>query len=710
MSDFYSQPQNLLAVFNSLPGAYLLLSTEFLIEAASDVYLDSTLTRRNDIIGRLISDAFPDNPLTPEAQGVNKVRASLETVLATGKPHEMARQHYDVPDPENPGNFIERHWLPLNSPVIDEQGQVKYIIHSVVNVTEQVQSERLLHQSQAREQAFRVEAERQRLLGQERETFYQIFEQTSAAICIRRGPEYRFEYVNAAYQQFFPERQLLGLPLAEALPETLKDGYVALLDKVYQTGETYFGHEAPLRMEQTGGTFQERYFTFTYQAFREKGQIVGVSTLAYEVTEQVLARQEVEQQQKLLHHLFMEAPAPIGILDGPELVYQLVNPAHEQIFPGRELLGKPILNAFPELADTPIPAILKKVYQTGETFVAQEMPLLLARQAGGPLEEMHWTFTYQARRNLNGEVDGIMVFAHEVTDQVKARRVVEESEHKAKAMAADLAKANEELWVANQETQSSNEELGLANQQLKRINIDLDNFIYTASHDLKTPILNIEGLMGALREELSPESLLSESVQNIMQLILDSVQRFKRTIEHLTEITKLQNENSRDAILINLASLIADVQLDLAPAIQATKAVVEVDVADCPPIHFSIKNMRSIIFNLLSNAIKYYSPERAPLVKIYAQVTDDYQLLVVQDNGLGIPISQQHKLFGLFNRLLTHVEGSGIGLYMVKKIVENAGGKIEVQSKEGEGSTFSIYFKRITNLGYLDLSLDVKNN
>ncbi len=119
----------------------------------------------------------------------------------------------------------------------------------------------------------------------------------------------------------------------------------------------------------------------------------------------IQARTEAEQQQQRLYSLFTEAPAPIVILDGPELVYQLVNPAYQQIFPGRHLLGKPLLEALPEVAGTPIATVLQDVYQTGETYVAQNLPLQLARQEGGPLEEIYWTFTYQARRNRQNEVD-----------------------------------------------------------------------------------------------------------------------------------------------------------------------------------------------------------------------------------------------------------------------------------------------------------------
>jgi len=114
-------------------------------------------------------------------------------------------------------------------------------------------------------------------------------------------------------------------------------------------------------------------------------------------------------------------------------------------------------------------------------------------------------------------------------------------------------------------------------------------------------------------------------------------------------------------------------------------------VAGCPVVTFSEKNLRSVIYNLLSNALKYRSPERPLRVQLTcAQVGQRVQLRV-QDNGLGLDERQQSRLFGLFQRLHTHVEGTGIGLYMVKKMVENVGGSITVQSQLGVGSTFTVY-------------------
>ena len=113
---------------------------------------------------------------------------------------------------------------------------------------------------------------------------------------------------------------------------------------------------------------------------------------------------------------------------------------------------------------------------------------------------------------------------------------------------------------------------------------------------------------------------------------------------------------------------------------------------DCEVVPFSRKNLRSVLYNLLSNALKYRSPQRELVVQITCTRQTNYQVLSVQDNGMGLTSKQQEKLFGLFKRMHTHVEGSGIGLYMVKKIMENAGGKIEVESQLDVGSVFRVYF------------------
>ncbi len=854
----------LLPVFNALPAPYLLLTPSLVVEAVSDAYLAATLTQRAGLLGRQLFDAFPDNPDTPAAQGVRNLRASLEQVLATGQPHEMARQHYDVPDPDHPGHFVERHWLPRNIPVLDAQGRVSHIIHAVLNVTEQVRTEARLRESQTREQAAYATAEAQR------QQLYQTFQEAPAMICVFDGPRHVFQFVNPPYQALVGDRPLVGKPIAEAMPELAGQPIFELLDGVYRTGETFRANEMLVQLDHDNlgsQALEKRYYNFIYQARHNlSGAINGIFAFAYDVTTQVLARQQVqelneelaaineelhvsneeflnanaelthaqlqlqqlnqeletrvaartqdaraaradtERQRRQLEDLFMRAPAAICILSGPELVYELANPGYQQLFPGRRLLGLPLLQALPELKDQPIMAILRGVYDTGIPFEGKEVLVPLARDEGGPIEDIYFDLTYQARFDEMGHVDGFVTYANDVTGQVLARRQRAAQEQRLRELfeqapvaiavfrgpnyvldvvnplmsdmlgypsahlvgqpfftalpelegqglrelldevrqsdqpyvtqerpvqlarhqpgeagyfnfvyqplrAADgqqtgiacvavdvttqvlarrqVQNLNEELAAINEEMQATNEELADTNRQLTRTNVDLDNFIYTASHDLKQPIANIEGLLHALTHELPAGARQAALVQPILERMYAAVERFQKTIGDLTEVSKLQQAHAQPAQEVLLRQVIEEVVLDLDPVL-AAHGRLEVAVPPGQVVTFSEKNLRSVVYNLLSNALKYRAPDRPLRVDITSELKNKSVELRVRDNGLGLDAAQQARLFGLFQRLHTHVEGTGIGLYMVKKIVENAGGTIVVQSELGVGSSFIV--------------------
>lgn len=233
----------------------------------------------------------------------------------------------------------------------------------------------------------------------------------------------------------------------------------------------------------------------------------------------------------------------------------------------------------------------------------------------------------------------------------------------------------------------------LAEQQLRRTNVDLDNFIYTASHDLKAPITNIEGLVHALQDHLPPESPITQEVMPLLAMMQDAVARFQRTIAHLSDVIKLQKEYNQPLERVSVATIVDDVCLDLQPFFEQTNAQLHLDLAACPTVSFSAKNLRSVVYNLLSNALKYRHPERLPQVRLTCYQQKGYTVLAVQDNGLGLDASQQAELFQMFRRFHVGIEGSGIGLYMVKRMVENAGGKLTVESELGTGSTFAVHFR-----------------
>ena len=236
--------------------------------------------------------------------------------------------------------------------------------------------------------------------------------------------------------------------------------------------------------------------------------------------------------------------------------------------------------------------------------------------------------------------------------------------------------------------------LALKNSQLQKINLDLDNFIYTASHDLRAPINNIEALMVLLKDELDASSHLNVNNEGILQRVIASVNRLKQTITDLTEISRLQKHTDKDTAseIIMIKEIYDDIMADFGDQNNHQVCFMETNF-QVNQLKFSKKNFRSILYNLISNAVKYQAPDRPCIIKINTTLEEPYVLLSVRDNGLGMNARQKEQLYTMFKRFHDHVEGSGIGLYMVKRIVENAGGKIEVESEEGTGSEFKIYFK-----------------
>ena len=236
-----------------------------------------------------------------------------------------------------------------------------------------------------------------------------------------------------------------------------------------------------------------------------------------------------------------------------------------------------------------------------------------------------------------------------------------------------------------------NDELMQKNQELLRINNDLDNFVYTASHDLKSPIANLEGLLMALQEDLEPDTQKHEAILSHMEGALLTL---KNVIADLSLITQLQQEKEKP-LSVNIPELLKEIVEGLQPLILKTQATIEVDVAGFEDLKYARKNLRSILHNLLSNALKYADPQRTPVIKISTRVSAaGEQVLSVADNGLGIPENQQRKIFAMFQRVHAHVEGSGIGLFLVKRILDNSNDRIEVESEVGKGSVFKVNFKQ----------------
>ena len=228
-----------------------------------------------------------------------------------------------------------------------------------------------------------------------------------------------------------------------------------LIDQVMSGGEAVWMEDQLIPIYRNN-RLDDVYWTFGYsRVLDDEGRPMGVLVICNETTEKVRSRlaieraqAEAEQQRDRLSRFFMQAPAGICVLGGPELVFEFVNPLYQQLFPGRELLGKPVLQAVPEIKDQPIEQILNEVFATGETFEGRGLLIPLARTAEGPVEDRYFNFIYQARTDGKGSVDGILVFVFEVTEIINDRHELEKTQDTLKAAVTSAQLGTFDLDVA----------------------------------------------------------------------------------------------------------------------------------------------------------------------------------------------------------------------------------------------------------------------
>ncbi len=254
-------------------------------------------------------------------------------------------------------------------------------------------------------------------------------------------------------------------------------------------------------------------------------------------------------------------------------------------------------------------------------------------------------------------------------------------------------KANEMLEIKVRERTAEiagkNKELNRNYETLKRLNDDLDSFVHAASHDLKVPIVNMEALVNMLDREDLPNR-----AKEVVEKLRAAVERVEGTIENLAKATRARKNLYDDVERVSFSGIIQEIEEEISEFIKDSSAEIKLDL-EVDQIHFTRTGFKSILYNFLTNSIKYKHPEREPLIQIKTRDLGPEILLIVEDNGLGIDLDRQgKKLFAIFKRLHDHVEGSGVGLYMVKKVIENNGGRIEVESKLGEGTRFKVFFKK----------------
>lgn len=227
-------------------------------------------------------------------------------------------------------------------------------------------------------------------------------------------------------------------------------------------------------------------------------------------------------------------------------------------------------------------------------------------------------------------------------------------------------------------------------KEQERLLAEHELLLDTIAHDIKNPLLALSLSVQMMK------NLPSRSIEEFSRLTVNlekSLTSMKGVVESMLDSRWQKQRYHAMEELLDIGSILEDVRLAIAPLVIESGAEIISDLK-IMEITFVRRKLRSVIYNLLNNAMKYTSKDVKPIIKISSEKIDDFVVISVQDNGVGISEQAMENIFSKFKRIKSDVEGSGVGLYLVHTIINTSGGKIEINSKEGEGSVFKMYIKQ----------------
>jgi signal transduction histidine kinase len=236
----------------------------------------------------------------------------------------------------------------------------------------------------------------------------------------------------------------------------------------------------------------------------------------------------------------------------------------------------------------------------------------------------------------------------------------------------------------------------LTNELIEKNN-DLEEFAYVISHNLRSPVANILGLINVINLPQSSK----EDIDFALRKLQVAGNTLDKIVRDMNEILSKRDDKTGQKIksTIDVETEIKDILGSIENMIVSSKATIHCEFHLAPTIITFHPYFHNITINLITNALKYHNPERKSIISIKTYPQDNFICLNIKDNGLGMDMDlAQNKIFKLYNRFHLHIEGKGIGLYLVRNQIHAMGGKIEVKSKLNEGSEFTVYFPHVPSL------------
>jgi len=624
LSESELQKQQLI---NMLPASVVVIrGHELIVELINQSNLDYWNKTADEVIGKPFLEILPDLANQPFA-------GQLRQVMATGQIIDVKESPvlFENEDGTTRETFVDYTYQPLT----DINGNRTGVLVMSFEITERVTARKLLEKyaEELQETNAQLSVANSGLASSEARFKY-LIQEAPVAIGVLRGRELTIDSANDLILRIWGKsKNVLGMPLASALPELEGQPFLQILDDVFTSGNAYYGNELRAMLGEMED-LQEYYLNFVYQPIKnQSGSTSDILVVASDVTEQVNARKKVERAEESLRMA----------IDAAELGSYYINIKDRIFFPSpklKEFFGylpdedvsyeAAIAQIHPDYRQT-VSDVGEKAITNGKKF-DMEYPVLGYHD--GKLRWVRGVGTVQ--HDVNGKDSYFTGVLHEITEK-------------------------------------------------KQEEIRKNDFIGMVSHELKTPLTSLNAYLQMLQgkakraEDTFTLGALDQSVKQ--------VKRMTTMINGFLNVSRLESGKIHiDKQRFDMAELMKESEAETDPIYashQIVFAPVEVTLVDADR-----DKIGQVVSNLISNAVKYSKP--GSTVNVACVTINGFAQVSVSDQGIGIKKEEITKLFERYYRVEgnNHISGFGIGLYLSAEIIERHQGKIWAESEPGKGSTF----------------------
>ena len=375
--------------------------------------------------------------------------------------------------------------------------------------------------------------------------------------------------------------------------------------------------------------------------FGETNQVEAVTGSTRDITDQKRLEKALARSEERLQQIFAQAPVGVVVVRGRDFIIELANQTYQDLIRGRELVGRPFIEALPDLGQEVWDAF-NRVLDTDEPFTASEWYIPYDQDGDGVVENHWFNVVYNPLRESDGVASGVVAVCSDVTAQVLAR------------------------------------------QELERVNRELEEFAYVASHDLQEPLRMVNIYSQLILKSVGEDN---PKLYQFAGFVRQGVARMEALIRDLLTYSRTVHRDDLPAGSADLSVSLTEALSILKDGVEASGAVIS--APPLPIVRGDTEQLAHIFQNLISNALKYRREEVAPRIQISVEPHCEQVIIAVQDNGIGFEQQYAEQIFGLFKRLhKDEYAGTGLGLAICHRIIERYGGRIWAEGRPGEGATF----------------------